>query len=181
MSTEPTQNPDGQWEAEAKDGGGNNVAVIAVVLAVVGVGCLCGIGVLSAIAIPNFLAMQLRAKRSEAPTNLDGIRTAEKAYHAEWDAFTTVGPCPPFVPGREQVFWDSTWDCASSFEYLGWTPAGAIRCQYTVTAMPGVETEWGTDDFVGTATCDIDGDGRFTQYEATRDSRSYMVSPNNVY
>ena len=35
------------------------------------------IGILAAIAIPSFLAMQLRAKRSELPTNLDAIRTAE--------------------------------------------------------------------------------------------------------
>ena len=41
------------------------------------------IGILAAIAIPNFLAMQLRAKRAELPSNLDGIRTAEKAYHEQ--------------------------------------------------------------------------------------------------
>jgi prepilin-type N-terminal cleavage/methylation domain-containing protein len=48
------------------------------------------IGILAAIAIPNFLAMQLRAKRAELPSNLDGIRTAEKAYQAEWDTFTSA-------------------------------------------------------------------------------------------
>ena len=38
--------------------------------------------------------MQMRAKRAELPTNLDGLRTAEKAYHAEWDAFTTAAATP---------------------------------------------------------------------------------------
>ena len=57
------------------------------------------IGILAAIAIPNFVAMQLRAKRSELPTNVDAIRTAELAYEHEWDQFTACAasprPCPP--------------------------------------------------------------------------------------
>ena len=48
------------------------------------------IGILAAIAIPNFLSMQLRAKRSEIPTNMAAIRTAEQAYFHEFDTYTTV-------------------------------------------------------------------------------------------
>ena len=49
------------------------------------------IGILAAIAIPSFVQMQLKARRAELPANLDGLRTAEVAYHAEWDAFTSSG------------------------------------------------------------------------------------------
>ena len=38
------------------------------------------IGILAAIAIPNFLQFQAKSKQSEAKTNLGGIFTAEIAY-----------------------------------------------------------------------------------------------------
>ena len=41
------------------------------------------IGILAAIAIPNFMKFQARARQSEAKTNLKGIFTAVKAHFAE--------------------------------------------------------------------------------------------------
>ena len=41
------------------------------------------IGILAAIAIPNFLRFQAKSKQSEAKTNLGGIFTAETAYFAK--------------------------------------------------------------------------------------------------
>jgi len=41
------------------------------------------IGILAAIAIPNFLKFQAKSKQSEAKTNLGGIFTAETAYQGE--------------------------------------------------------------------------------------------------
>ena len=40
------------------------------------------IGILAAIAIPNFMRFQLKAKASEGKTNLAAIRTAEESYMA---------------------------------------------------------------------------------------------------
>ncbi len=181
MSDRIDQDEDGNWrdDGPTKSGG---VPVPVVIGIAIGALCMCAVpvtGIVAAIAIPNFLAMQLRAKRSEAPTNLDGIRTAEKAYHAEWDAFISAGPCPPFVPGREQVAWDRSWPCYAEFEALGWTPDGMTRCSYTVTAAPG-STLTG-DDFEAWARCDIDGDGYEAEYHANRAERSMMYSTNNVY
>jgi type IV pilus assembly protein PilA len=45
------------------------------------------IGILAAIAIPNFLKFQARSKQSEAKANLKGVFTAAKAYYAEYDRF----------------------------------------------------------------------------------------------
>ncbi len=45
------------------------------------------IGILAAIAIPNFLTYQARAKQSEAKTNLAAIHTAEVVYFAEQDTY----------------------------------------------------------------------------------------------
>lgn len=47
------------------------------------------IGVLAAIAVPNFQRFQAKAKQSEAKGALSGIFTAEKAFQAEWQSFHT--------------------------------------------------------------------------------------------
>jgi type IV pilus assembly protein PilA len=58
------------------------------------------IGILAAIAIPNFLNYQCKAKQSEAKSNLGNIRTQQEAFRAENDdysqtvadiGFSTVG------------------------------------------------------------------------------------------
>lgn len=45
------------------------------------------IGILAAIAIPNFIKFQARSKQSEAKTNLKGIWSAQKAWFGEKDTF----------------------------------------------------------------------------------------------
>ncbi|MFC1609577.1 type IV pilin protein [Myxococcota bacterium] len=48
------------------------------------------IGILAAIAIPNFLKFQARAKQSEAKSNLKAVFTALKAYYAEHGRYCTT-------------------------------------------------------------------------------------------
>ncbi len=47
------------------------------------------IGILAAIAIPNFLKFQCKSKQSEAKTNLAGLFTAEKAFFGEYNTYST--------------------------------------------------------------------------------------------
>ncbi|MHB1024875.1 MAG: type IV pilin protein [Desulfobacteria bacterium] len=47
------------------------------------------IGILAAIAIPNFLRFQAKSKQSEAKTNLGGIFTGQTAYLGEKDQYGT--------------------------------------------------------------------------------------------
>ena len=158
--------------------GGATWAIVAVVLAVVLMGGVAFVGVMAAIAIPSFLAMQLRAKRSEAPTNLDAIRTAEKAYHAEWDTFTNCDWTFPGTPDRNlQPFSGGGY---TAFQNLGWTAWSDVRCRYRVVNATG-SGSWDGDDFLAQAECDIDGDGYYALYEATSHSKPYMVTGNNVY
>jgi len=53
------------------------------------------IGILAAIAIPNFMQYQAKSKQSEAKTNLGGIYTSEVAYFGEnnaySDSFSAIG------------------------------------------------------------------------------------------
>ena len=48
------------------------------------------IGVLAAIAIPNFLNYQCKAKQAEAKANLGSIATCEEGYMVEHDTYSTV-------------------------------------------------------------------------------------------
>ncbi|MFY2561403.1 type IV pilin protein [Corallococcus terminator] len=47
------------------------------------------IGILAAIAIPNFIRFQAKSKQSEAKTNLKAIFTAQKAYFGEKDKYVS--------------------------------------------------------------------------------------------
>lgn len=46
------------------------------------------IGVLAAIAVPNYQKFQARSKQSEAKSNLAAIYSAEKSFQAEWQQYT---------------------------------------------------------------------------------------------
>ena len=48
------------------------------------------IGILAAIAIPNFLKYQSKAKQTEAQTNLKGIFTGETAYFSDNSYYATT-------------------------------------------------------------------------------------------
>ena len=52
------------------------------------------IGILAAIAIPNFVSMQYKTKRSEVPTNLRNIKTAEVEYEQNYDVYIKCSAYP---------------------------------------------------------------------------------------
>ncbi len=137
------------------------------------------IGILAAIAIPNFLAMQLRSKRSELPTNLDAIRTAEKAYYAEWDSYTECPATPATPSGRQQT--DFTGGGLNQFQLLGWVADGKVRGSYSVTrsgSPGGVVTD---DHFTATGVADVDGDSTQSSYVGTDAAKAVMTSANKIY
>ena len=112
------------------------------------------IGILAAIAIPNFVDMQYRAKRAEVPSNVDGIKTAELAYEASFDTFIANSDFQPdSTPGKQQRNWS-----AGNFGTLGWAPDGKVRGSYKVDLN-------GSTDFTVRGECDVDGDG--TNYATT--------------
>ena len=140
------------------------------------------IGILAAIAIPNFLAMQMRAKRSELPTNLAGIRTAQKAYHHEWDAFTAAALTPATLPGRHPVVF--TGGGYDSFVLLGWTADGQVRGQYATLGILSIGSGSGgslADNFGVNGVIDVDGDGTTSRYKASRGQTPTMVTANSIY
>jgi type IV pilus assembly protein PilA len=128
------------------------------------------IGILAAIAIPNFVDMQYRAKRAEVPSNVDGIKTAELAYEASFDAFVNVSSFQPnSSPNKQQ----RAWNTGSGFDTLGWGPDGNVRGMYNVSTS--------TTDFTVNGACDVDGDGSLQKFRASKTLNSTMMGPNNYY
>ncbi len=62
------------------------------------------IGILAAIAIPNFIKFQARSKQSEAKVNLKASFTAMKAFYQEKDRYSSVVTEIGFVPERNNRY-----------------------------------------------------------------------------
>ena len=147
--------------------GGFTLVELMIVVAIMG--CL------AAIAIPNFQALMLRAKRSELMPHVTGIKLAEHAYQAEWDVFTACYLTPEDIPGREPKPMGVAADDQHPFAYLGWFFEGNGYGQYQV------ETDADHFEFTARGQSDIDGDGIYAVWEATQDIQARMMTMNNTY
>jgi type IV pilus assembly protein PilA len=108
------------------------------------------IGLLAALAIPNFIKFQARARQAEARTNLKAVWTAEKSYfgdkQAYLDLFDAVGFAPEFN-NRYQYFAGS----AGIESRLGFPPpapvtAASLNCPAGLTGVGIIdmdENKWG--------------------------------------
>jgi hypothetical protein len=120
-------------------------------------------------------AQFLDRQRERLLGRLNGLRTAELARQAETDSFLGTAPCPSGNPSP----WPRDWEggCTAKFETLGWAPdAPEAYCTYQVR----LTRESGVMDFEVTATCDLDGDGRFSRYKATSTMPAHRVSAVDV-
>jgi prepilin-type N-terminal cleavage/methylation domain-containing protein len=104
------------------------------------------IGILAAIAIPNFFRMHMRSKTSEAKTNLASIRTAEEGYFAEHSVYVAAPQNPPGAPVARKRPWQPS---PGAFDQLGWAPEGEVYFSYGVAVAGGA--------FAAGATGDLDG------------------------
>ena len=89
------------------------------------------IGILAAIAIPNFLNFRLKAKASEAKSNLGAIRSTEVAYFAEWSVWVGNQPFTP-TGNRSGNAAKVPWDITSRFSILGFAPEGQVFFDYNL-------------------------------------------------
>ena len=153
------------------------------------------IGILAAIAIPNFLTYQMKSRQSEAKVNLGAIKTSEIAFQGEQGCFLSasspaiVGTVPV---GTTAVAWVpgvlTAGPCAvaagGTYFDIGFAPAGAVRYQYdtiataaaTAVPAPGVcavpgATAIAATGFTATAAADLDANtfvSRFRTAEVTQ-------------
>ncbi len=109
------------------------------------------IGILAAIAIPNFVKFQCRSKQSEAKGNLKALYVAQESYRAEFDTY--VAACAA--------------GCTAATNDIGFQAKGQkIRYSYdttgtstsfraSATALAGFAGELGADSWTITQLNDV--------------------------
>jgi len=113
------------------------------------------IGILAAIAIPNFLQYQMKSRQSEAKTNLQAIRTSEISFQAERGCYlgVTAEPLAMPVPAANLKSVPSPWGpgvppigslvfCQAAggvfigtFRDIGFVATGNVNYLYTADAV----------------------------------------------
>lgn len=88
------------------------------------------IGILAAIAIPNFLQYQMKSRQSEAKTNLMAIKTSEVSWQGERGCFLVVArwpvaavPAPPAKSAPVTWFPGNAGPAATAPNATGWCSA----------------------------------------------------------
>ena len=154
------------------------------------------IGILAAIAIPNFIKFQARSKQSEAKANLKAIFTAQKAFFQEKDRFSTLTGEVGFEPERNNryayflagtgtieprtgtslaVATTFTGVAVDTFKY-----GSALNQTYGATACSSAAGLTGTPAtrFDAIALGNIDADATVDQWSISSDSRTFTSSGN---
>ena len=76
------------------------------------------IGILAAVAIPNFIKFQARSKQGEAKSNLKSLFTAQRSYIQEYDRYSDTINYIGFGPerGNRYAYWNGagTWQDRST-------------------------------------------------------------------
>jgi type IV pilus assembly protein PilA len=93
------------------------------------------IGILAAIAIPNFLRFQLRSKAGEGKVNLAAIRTAEEGFFAEFSTYVEASVLSPTAEANLDVS-KTIWTDNGGFDQMGWGPEGDVYYSYSVEVGP---------------------------------------------
>ena len=132
------------------------------------------IAILAAIAIPNFMKFSMRAKTSEATSNLNAIRVAQDSWRSENDAYLdcTAGPA---AGGTDST--PDAWDDPGGFVEIGYAPDGNVRYQYDVDVTAGGGGV--PPHFMASALGDLDEDGLSCIFAiATADTEYPKVQKN---
>lgn len=109
------------------------------------------IGILAAVAIPNYLRFQLRSRSAEAPLNLQSIHRCEFSYVSARDEFHAASPSPAGTPDMNRKDWVD----AGGFTNIGFMPEGTVYFQYAVNLGATKQS------FTAASRADLDDNGDF--------------------
>jgi type IV pilus assembly protein PilA len=154
------------------------------------------IGILAAIAIPNFIKFQARSKQSEAKSNLKAMFTAERAYYQEKDTYSALVNSIGFTPERGNRYtydlagttWqDRTTSVASQVSTETGIEADTFKWGSTngISAVQAAEftgevQQGNTGNFAGTASGNIDNDTTLDQWSISSDSRASAATSSST-
>ncbi len=130
------------------------------------------VGILAAIAIPNFVEYSLRSKQTEASLILGDLKTAQWSLYATHDCFAILEQTPAVapVPGQRGTWLSAaspagTAFCAGntmSMEDVGVRTTGSgVYFQYECAA---VDNPGAGSNFSCTAVGDLDADGAASEF-----------------
>ncbi|MBI2376334.1 MAG: prepilin-type N-terminal cleavage/methylation domain-containing protein [Deltaproteobacteria bacterium] len=133
------------------------------------------IGVLAALAIPNFIRYQLRSKTAEAKTTMGGIRVSQETFRSESDNYANITSVEPAnLPGTVKLDWNvvnftcpttcdrSATETCTTFDCIGFSPAGLVYYRYRSPHRQAMATV--TAEFASGAQGDLDGDTNLGNY-----------------
>jgi type II secretory pathway pseudopilin PulG len=138
-----------------------------IILAVLGGGLvlLAILGILAAIAIPNFMRYQLRTKASEVPVILAGLDRAEVARKGAGESYVVFSDGLPAgqAVGSQKLRWSK--DDAEQAAAFDWLPGEATYGRY---AVDGQEDDDGNQAISMCGEIDLDGDGALAAWVVFR-------------
>lgn len=120
------------------------------------------LGILAAIAIPNFMKFRMKSRAAEAKSNLAAIRNLEIAYYAEKSVYVSGQTWTPLHGGVKSV--KQPWDPNTRFSVLGYAPEGEVFFEYQIEPTG---SNYGLS-FTARARSDLDDDGQWSVYYLVR-------------
>ena len=108
-------------------------------------------------------------KRAEIPKNLKVIRVAEMAYESEYDVYVKSSAYPA-TPTKTRQQWNKS--ASGGFIIINFNP-GDVRGSYMVSTTQS--------NFTATGISDVDGDGVYATYIATKSTNPTLITPPDVY
>ena len=109
------------------------------------------IGILAAIAVPNFMKFQARARTAEVKANLKAVFTATKAYFSEKSLYK-CGYCG-FTPEKGYRY---SYDLDGTNKYVGSAPCASTKA--TVGQTDPDPSSGAAGGFTSAGSANIDGD-----------------------
>jgi len=114
------------------------------------------IGILAAIAIPNFLQYQMKARQTEARTNVMGIKTSMVSFSGTAGCNPSIVQWPAVVPAANKQAWNVLGQGAliptlcqpgppagpivGNFQDIGFAPSGNVYYTYEVNGILAAAT-----------------------------------------
>jgi type IV pilus assembly protein PilA len=110
------------------------------------------IGLLAALAIPNFIKFQARARQSEAKANLKALFTAQKAYYGDksmyYDELSVIGFSPEFNNRYAYFGGGGGLENRNGIPLPALAPAASVACAtgpQGVTQITADRNKWGLE------------------------------------
>ena len=131
-----------------------------------------GLGMAAAMAVPNFMEMQKKAKRAEAGNQVDRIYEAQLARADQGYLALPVAPRDPGALNGERVSFQPLGPWA---ELLGAEDAGDLRGTYWVDLSADGSA------FIVHGLIDSDGDGIPAHFRRSLGGETEQLTPDEVY